>query len=132
MTFNARKLFHSPVPGVFTPRSTEWNINHRRNVSPSGTLDQTPVLESADSRPGWYGRLQLHGPWVHGLPRAAIPAGLTGRRLGAPGYATRPRLGWSPRSRAKRASKVPPRLRGNATEEREGWIGDLLNRNWIG
>lgn len=127
MQVNASKLFRSPVPGVFTPRSSGWNIDHRRNVFPPGTLDPTPVLESADSRPGWYGRLQLHGPWVHGLPHAAIPAGPTCRRLGSLGYANRPRLGWSPRFQPSAHPKCLPAYAVTPQEEGSGGSATAWN-----
>ena len=132
MNANASKLFHSPVPGVFTPRSSGWNINHRRNVFPPGTLDQTPALESADSRPGWYARLQLHVTSFHGLPHAAIPAGPTWPASWALGYANRLRHGPVATQPCQAASKVPPRLRGNASGRRELLIGDRLILHMIG
>ena len=126
MKVNACKLFHWPVPGVFTPRSLGWNNDHQHIFFPPGTLDQTPGPRNDVSRPGWYGRLQLHVPWVHGLPLAAIPAGPTGRRLGALGYANRPRLGRRPRPQPSAHPKCPPPTRSRLRRE-GGWIRDAGN-----
>ena len=127
MKANAGKQFRSPVPGVFTPRSFGWNISHRRNVSPLRHFGSDAGPQTCGLRPGWYGRLQLHGPGVHGLPHAAIPAGPTCRRLGSLGYANRPRLGWSPRFQPSAHPKCLPAYAVTPQEEGSGGSATAWN-----
>lgn len=93
MQVNASKLFRSPVPGVFTPRSSEWNSTHRRNFFP-------PAL--------WIRRrssnLRIRGP--------AGMAGFSSMARGSMGFRMRP---YQPARRAGVLGRLaPPIARGLA------------------